>query len=109
MIVSTYTQVRTASGQDDFVRLQIPSLGGQRAIDQRAALQEAVEHRDQGPLVVVPSQAKLLADGHVAAFARRLLSRGRTANIAFANSAVETPTKLQNSTPERVYTARAYF
>lgn len=70
------------------MRLQVPSLGGQRAIDQRAALQEAVEHRDQGPLVVVPSQAKLLADGHVAAFARGPVgvSRAETANIA--NSAV---------------------
>lgn len=62
--VGTYSQVRTASGQHDFVGFEVPSLGGQRTIDQRAALQEAVEHGDQGPLMVVPSQAKLLAYGH---------------------------------------------
>lgn len=62
--MGTYSQVRAARGQDNFVRFQVPSLGGQRTVDQSAALEQAVEHRDQGPLVVVPSQAKLLADGH---------------------------------------------
>lgn len=61
---TTYSQVRAARGQHDFVGLQVPSLGGQRTVHQGAAFQQAVEHRYQGSLVVVPSQAKLLTHGH---------------------------------------------
>lgn len=64
MCTCTYPQIRAAGRQDDFVCFQIPSLGGQRTIDQGAAFQQTVEHRNQGPLVVVPSQAKLLAHRH---------------------------------------------
>lgn len=60
----TYSQVRAASGQDDFVSFQVPSLGGQRTVHQGTAFQKAVEHRNQRPLVIVPSQTKLLAHGH---------------------------------------------
>lgn len=60
----TYSQVRAACRQHDFVGFQVSSLGSQRTIDQGAAFQEAVEHRNESPLVIVPSQTKLLAHGH---------------------------------------------
>jgi len=42
------------------VGLQVLTLSRQRAIDQRAALQQSVENADQRALVVVPAQTKML-------------------------------------------------
>lgn len=56
----SYREIWTACGQNDFVRVHALSLGGQCTIHQRTAFQEAVEHRDQRVLMVVPSQAELL-------------------------------------------------
>jgi len=42
------------------VGLQVLTLSRQRAIDQRAALQQRIEYADQRALVVVPAQTKML-------------------------------------------------
>lgn len=41
-----YREIGTAGGQDDFVRVHALSLGGQGAVYQRSAFQQAVEHRN---------------------------------------------------------------
>jgi len=56
-----YLQVWAACRQHDLVRLQVLTLSRQRAINQRTALQQRVEHAYQRALVVVPAQTKMLA------------------------------------------------
>lgn len=55
-----YLKIGAASGQDNLVGLQVPSLRGKRDIDQRLVVQQTGEHGDEVGLVVVPTQAILL-------------------------------------------------
>lgn len=57
---TSYREIGAAGGQDDFVRVHALPFGSQGAIHERAALQQAVEHRNQRVLVVVPPQTELL-------------------------------------------------
>lgn len=59
-LCKSYREIRAACRQHDFMRVHASSLGGQGTIHQRTTLQQAVEHRNQRVLMIVPSQTELL-------------------------------------------------